>query len=193
MRVIDGSDVREVPQHPGIWVPRHGQWVYSDRSIAIVSRPGRPPKGAPRTNYLPIYWDGKRRRPDKARARVTIPGGTPAFVARLVAMAWHAETYGQDLQVNHIDGNPMNNHADNLEWVTARENYDHALKLDLWRPDGMNGRSKLTDQQVQELRYRRSQGWTYKELATYFGVHYQTVYNIVRCGRRSRAGTYMGS
>lgn len=30
-----------------------------------------------------------------------------------------------DLQVNHKDGNTINNHADNLEWVTSRENMFH--------------------------------------------------------------------
>jgi hypothetical protein len=32
------------------------------------------------------------------------------------------------LQVNHKDGNTLNNHADNLEWVTPSENMEHSYK-----------------------------------------------------------------
>jgi hypothetical protein len=53
-------------------------------------------------------------------------------VHKLVCMAFHPiegkENYDdyKDLQVNHIDGNTLNNHADNLDWVTKSENMKHA-------------------------------------------------------------------
>lgn len=43
------------------------------------------------------------------------------LVARLVALAW-VPGYAEGLTVNHIDGNPGNNSADNLEWCTHAEN-----------------------------------------------------------------------
>lgn len=47
-------------------------------------------------------------------------------------------------QINHIDGNPTNNMVSNLEWNSAKENNDHALKTGLKAVDGENNNnSKL--------------------------------------------------
>ena len=54
--------------------------------------------------------------------------GKPISVAvhTLVARAF-CDGYSPELQVNHIDGNKENNRADNLEWVTAKENSQHSV------------------------------------------------------------------
>lgn len=55
------------------------------------------------------------------------PGVRKTFsVHRLIAMAW-CDGYAPGLAVNHKDGVKDNNHASNLEWVTAAENNAHAV------------------------------------------------------------------
>ena len=63
--------------------------------------------------YVDLYNNGLRKR---------------QFIHRLVADAFIANPDNKPF-VNHIDGNPANNHISNLEWCTAKENVSHAGKI----------------------------------------------------------------
>lgn len=56
-------------------------------------------------------------------------------VHRLVAEAFHDGN--NELDVNHIDGNKRNNHADNLEFCTRQDNVQHAFDNGLKKPSRM--------------------------------------------------------
>ena len=53
--------------------------------------------------------------------------GAMTYVHRLVAEAFCGKSDGK--QVDHIDGNKANNTAENLRWVTGRENVAHSYVL----------------------------------------------------------------
>lgn len=73
-------------------------------------------------------------------------------VHRLVARVF-LNNFSEALQVNHKDGNKLNNHCSNLEMVTCKENIDHASRLGLRKTcvGKNNGMSKLLDLEVIEI------------------------------------------
>lgn len=85
-------------------------------------------------------------------------------------------------QVNHIDGNKWNNHINNLEWVTAKENRKRAVDTGLLKDKGQdNGNSKLSSSEVYRIRALYATGLVKQaELATLFGVSQPEVGNIIR-------------
>lgn len=55
---------------------------------------------------------------------------TPHYylVSRLIASAFHGDMLYTSLTVNHKDGNPLNNNADNLEWLTRVDNIKYGFE-----------------------------------------------------------------
>lgn len=51
------------------------------------------------------------------------------LVHRLVMMTFKPIENMEQLEVNHLDCNRENNHLDNLEWVTSKENKEYRDKL----------------------------------------------------------------
>lgn len=53
------------------------------------------------------------------------------LVARLVASAWHGDP-DEGMTVNHINGDPTDNRACNLEWLSLQENIRHGFANGLY-------------------------------------------------------------
>ena len=84
--------------------------------------------------------------------------------------------------INHIDGNPLNNTLDNLEWVTQSENVLHAIETGLVHALGENHpHVKLTDKEVLEIRdLYRHRIYNQRELGEIYGVFQTNISSIVR-------------
>ncbi len=96
------------------------------------------------------------------------------FIHRLVA-EYFIENPENKATVNHIDGNKANNHVDNLEWSTYRENMNHAITNRISACGERNGRSKLTQQQVDDVRQSKLNQY---QLAKNYNVSQGTISRI---------------
>ncbi|WP_353462698.1 NUMOD4 domain-containing protein [Mammaliicoccus sciuri] len=75
----------------------------------------------------------KDKKPNGRDVRVTLwKNGKPKdfLVHRIVAYAFIPLVENKNC-INHLDGNPKNNHVDNLEWCNHLENNRHAFETDL--------------------------------------------------------------
>jgi hypothetical protein len=73
------------------------------------------------------------------------------YIHRLVAICYVPNPNNKQ-QVNHIDGDKLNNHYTNLEWVTNQENRNHAIKNKLHCVGIDVPNSKLTEDDVLWIR-----------------------------------------
>lgn len=114
----------------------------------------------------------------KGYLRVHI-AGRMYFVHRLVAERYIPNPDNKP-QVNHKDGNHLNNNVDNLEWVTNRENSIHALRSGLMKIEEKHPMAKLRREDVFYIKSHPQ--YTHNELAKMFGVSARTISDI-RHGR----------
>lgn len=119
--------LKDVPGYEGYYEIREDGAVYSLRSNKWL-KPGMLKRRGGKLDPMVILS--------------TNPNDRKTFkIARLVALTF-VPNLSNFLQINHIDGNQMNNHFTNLEWCTQSYNIKHAYDNKLMLPQ--RGRRKNT-------------------------------------------------
>jgi hypothetical protein len=82
-------------------------------------------------------------------------------------------------QVNHIDGNKLNCHVTNLEYVTPAENSHHAARLNLIPFGECSPHCTISKEDVLRMRQLYQQGMRFVDIAKEFGRARQVVRLII--------------
>ena len=100
-------------------------------------------------------------------------------IHRIVALAF-VDNPDKKTQVNHKDNNKTNNNANNLEWVTPKENSHMAARDRLYKTGEGRKNSVLTEDTVSRIRYVHKKGCKILWISTLLGVSYGTIRSIIQ-------------
>ena len=85
-------------------------------------------------------------------------------------------------ECRHLDGNTRNNHLDNLHWGTAAENMADKIAHGTWVRGSRVGNSRLTEEQVRQIKQRLAQKEPHSSIAVDYGVKPVTI-SAISAGR----------
>ena len=96
-------------------------------------------------------------------------------IHRVVALAF-LDNPGNHPCVRHLDGNPKNNHVDNLAWGSYSDNEQDKLVHGTWE-NRRNG--KLTKEMRRKAFELKRKYWTDQKIASLFGVSRPTITRLI--------------
>lgn len=134
----------------------------------------------PISQYKTVSSDTTKRGEGYLRVELNKNGkGKKYFVHRLVAETFIDKPSPDATFVNHIDGNKSNNCVSNLEWVTHRQNVDHAVSTGL-QPRGESiGTSLYSEDTIHDAcRYIQQGNLSLQDISDITGLNYYTVSDL---------------
>jgi len=164
----------DIPGYEGLYAVTENGEIWSHPKLTPVGKNGGMRKDGGKflnqytvkSGHLRVYLMGKVMQTHRAVALAYLPN--PA----------------QFPFINHVDGNPANNHLRNLEWCDARHNAKHAFGLGLAKvppqKGGANSNAKLAEEQVKAIRVQHAISGNCSAIARAYGVSPKTVNDIVR-------------
>lgn len=82
--------------------------------------------------------------------------------------------------INHIDGNPSNNHVSNLEWCTHGQNLKHAYKMERMSKKGdKNSIAVFSNDDILSIRKLKEEGYSQNNIADRYSVSQSHISLIV--------------
>ena len=99
-------------------------------------------------------------------------------VHEVIAVVLGLDVIGND--INHIDGNKLNNNPHNIEAISRKENLIHATRTGLNNEIGSGHitNNKITKEIADEIRELIAQGVKYSVISEKYGIAQSTISNI---------------
>jgi len=145
------------------WISDHGRLISFNHNFKLIR------SWIDSTGY---YACTLRMKPVKFCTRIHVLVGEHfcTMEDKGVRMAW-----------NHIDGNKLNNHYSNLEYITAKDNCKHARETGLCDVKGeRHGMSKLTNDSALSIFTLKNTGKSSSEVGAMFNISRRQVSDIWR-------------
>lgn len=126
-------------------------------------------------NYLSFVLDRKGYR----SVNLSTKGEEYKYIVSRMVLITFVRLPKEGEDAHHLDRDITNNRLSNLQWVTRKENIQEQIKAGTFVFGIQNGKSKLTEEQVREIRYLYSLGLTQMELGKKFNVHFSNISLII--------------
>lgn len=106
------------------------------------------------------------------------PGGgkrVRALAHRLVCETWHGPQPPDRPEVDHLDGDRLNNHHTNLRWVSRAANEANKIARGMGNAGARHGMAKLVEKDVRAI---RNDSRSHRHIAAEYGIAPSTVSQI---------------